>query len=66
MFAKDGDEVRHVYTAHPLLEDRERGIDLLSPVWHLFDLMPSGRGDWSGSNDSFDAALQTMAREGTR
>ena len=25
---------------------RERGIDLLSPVWHLLDLAPSGRGDW--------------------
>jgi len=55
VFAKDGDAVRHVYTAHPMLEDRERGIDLLYPVWHLFDLMPSGRGDWSGSNDGFDA-----------
>ena len=58
VFAKDGGEVRHVYTAHPMLEDRERGIDLLSPVWHLFDLIPSGRGDWSGSNDGFDAAMQ--------
>src|SRR5580704_679037 len=25
---------------------RERGIDLLSPVWNLFDLTPNGRGDW--------------------
>jgi predicted dithiol-disulfide oxidoreductase (DUF899 family) len=46
VFAKEGDIIRHVYTAHPMLEDRERGIDLLSPVWNLFDLMPSGRGDW--------------------
>lgn len=23
-----------------------RGIDLYTPVWHLFDLLPSGRGDW--------------------
>ena len=23
-----------------------RGIDLYSPVWNLFDLLPSGRGDW--------------------
>ena len=23
-----------------------RGVDLLSPVWHLFDLLPSGRGDF--------------------
>jgi predicted dithiol-disulfide oxidoreductase (DUF899 family) len=61
VFAKDGDRVRHVYTAHPLLEDRERGIDLLCPVWHLFDLTPSGRGDWNASNDAFDASLRTFA-----
>ncbi|CAN5794250.1 DUF899 family protein [soil metagenome] len=23
-----------------------RGIDLYSPVWQLFDLLPGGRGDW--------------------
>lgn len=61
VFAKNGDEIRHVYTAHPMLADRERGIDLLSPLWHLFDLTPSGRGDWSGSDDGFDAAMQTLA-----
>jgi predicted dithiol-disulfide oxidoreductase (DUF899 family) len=60
VFAKDGDRVRHVYTAHPMLEDRERGIDLLSPVWNLYDLMPSGRGDWYPSNDAFDASLRTL------
>jgi len=58
VFAKDGDRIRHVYTAHPMLEDRERGIDLLSPVWHLFDLMPSGRGDWYPTNGAFDASLK--------
>ena len=62
VFAKDGDRVRHVYTAHPMLEDRERGIDLLSPVWHLFDLMPSGRADWYPTNDAFDASLRALAR----
>jgi predicted dithiol-disulfide oxidoreductase (DUF899 family) len=58
VFAKDGNRVRHVYTAHPMLEDRERGIDLLSPIWHLFDLMPSGRADWYPTNDAFDASLR--------
>lgn len=58
VFAKDGDRIRHVYTAHPMLEDRERGIDLLCPVWHLFDLMPSGRADWYPSNAAFDASLR--------
>lgn len=62
VFAKDGDRVRHVYTAHPLLEDRERGIDLLCPVWHLFDLMPSGRGDWYPTNDAFDASLRAISK----
>jgi len=62
VFAKDGDRVRHVYTAHPMLEDRERGIDLLCPVWHLFDLLPSGRGDWYGSNEEFDNSMRALAR----
>ena len=60
VFAKDGDEVRHVYTAHPLLEDRERGIDQLCAVWHLFDLTPSGRGDWYATNDAFDESLRRL------
>ena len=40
--------VRHIYSKGAEMADdrRERGIDLLSPVWHLLDLSPSGRGDW--------------------
>jgi predicted dithiol-disulfide oxidoreductase (DUF899 family) len=40
----------HFYTTHPRLAEDipERGIDLLSPVWHLLDLTPQGRGDWYG------------------
>jgi predicted dithiol-disulfide oxidoreductase (DUF899 family) len=39
---------RHFYSCHPRMADdiAERGIDLLSPVWHLLDLTPHGRGDW--------------------
>jgi predicted dithiol-disulfide oxidoreductase (DUF899 family) len=39
---------RHVYSCHPQMADdiAERGIDLLSPVWHVLDLTPHGRGDW--------------------
>ncbi len=39
---------RHFYSAHPRMADDipERGIDLLSPLWHLLDLTPQGRGDW--------------------
>ena len=25
---------------------KERGIDLLCPVWHILDLTPQGRGEW--------------------
>ncbi|MGW3572278.1 DUF899 family protein [Streptomyces sp. NPDC000941] len=49
VFTRDGDgTVRHRYSAHPrMAEDiKERGIDLLSPVWNLLDLTPGGRDDW--------------------
>jgi predicted dithiol-disulfide oxidoreductase (DUF899 family) len=37
----------HVYSQCALLgEDEFRGMDLLSPVWHYFDLTPAGRGDF--------------------
>jgi predicted dithiol-disulfide oxidoreductase (DUF899 family) len=44
----DDGTVRHVYSKGAQLADhrRERGIDLLSPVWQLLDLTPNGRGDW--------------------
>ena len=39
---------RHFYSAHPWMSAviRERGIDLLNPLWHLLDLTPSGRKEW--------------------
>ena len=42
---------RHFYSCHPRMagDIAERGIDLLSPVWHLLDLTPHGRGDWYSS-----------------
>jgi predicted dithiol-disulfide oxidoreductase (DUF899 family) len=45
--AADG-TVRHRYSKGAQMADdrRERGIDLLSPVWHLLDLTPGGRDDW--------------------
>jgi predicted dithiol-disulfide oxidoreductase (DUF899 family) len=52
VFTKDGaNVVRHFYTAHPRMapEIKERGIDLLAPVWNLMDLTPQGRGDWYAS-----------------
>jgi predicted dithiol-disulfide oxidoreductase (DUF899 family) len=40
--------VRHFYTAHPRMaaDIQERGIDLLTPIWHYLDLLPQGRGEW--------------------
>jgi len=45
--ARDGD-IRHVYSAHPWMASdiKERGIDLLNPLWHMLDLTPQGRGDF--------------------
>ena len=45
--ATDG-TLRHFYSVHPSLSSdiEERGIDLYTPVWHILDLTPQGRGDW--------------------
>ncbi|MFE9423531.1 DUF899 family protein [Kitasatospora sp. NPDC006697] len=54
VFTQDPDgTVRHRYSARPRLDAdlTERGIDLLSPVWHLLDLTPAGRGEWYPSLD---------------
>lgn len=45
----DDRSVRHVYSKGAQMADdrRERGIDLLTPVWSLLDLTPNGRPhDW--------------------
>ncbi|MGX7758440.1 DUF899 family protein [Streptomyces angustmyceticus] len=49
VFTRDGNgPVRHFYSVHPRLSDDidQRGIDLLSPVWHVLDLTRHGRGEW--------------------
>jgi predicted dithiol-disulfide oxidoreductase (DUF899 family) len=52
VFRRDGDRVRHVLTQSADFPDGSgRGIDLLSPVWNVLDLVPSGRGDWLPDND---------------
>jgi predicted dithiol-disulfide oxidoreductase (DUF899 family) len=53
VFVRDGGGVRHFYTVHADFseEEKERGIDLYSPVWHVLDLLPGGRGDWYAGND---------------
>jgi predicted dithiol-disulfide oxidoreductase (DUF899 family) len=49
VFTRDSDgAIRHFYSAHPRMaaDIKERGLDLLSPIWHTLDLTPRGRGDW--------------------
>jgi len=39
--------IRHFYTTEAsLAPGHHRGIDLFTPVWNLFDLLPDGRGEW--------------------
>jgi predicted dithiol-disulfide oxidoreductase (DUF899 family) len=53
VFEKTPQGVRHTYTGHAeIVRDAEfRGVDQLCPTWHVFDLLPAGRGDWLASND---------------
>jgi predicted dithiol-disulfide oxidoreductase (DUF899 family) len=54
VFTRDASgSIRHRYTAHPRLagDIDQRGIDLLSPVWHVLDLTPQGRGEWFAQLD---------------
>ena len=54
VFTRDADGTpRDFYTAHPWMapDVKERGIDLLAPIWHFMDLTPQGRGDWYTSLD---------------
>jgi len=52
VFVRSSDaSVKHFYSASAFMRDTQqkinRGIDLLSPVWNIFDLTPQGRGDWN-------------------
>jgi len=53
VFVQSADgSVKHFYSrsipgSAIMKEGLNRGIDLLSPVWNIFDLTPGGRGDWS-------------------
>lgn len=43
--------LRHFCSAHPHMapEIKERGLDLLTPVYNVLDLVPEGRRDWYAS-----------------
>src|SRR5262249_51353334 len=54
VFTRDANgAVRHFYSAHPKMapDIKERGIDLMSPIWHVLDLTPHGRGKWYAGLD---------------
>ena len=54
VFTRDTDgTLRHFYSAHPRMDSniKERGIDLLTPVFNLMDLTPQGRGSWYAELD---------------
>jgi predicted dithiol-disulfide oxidoreductase (DUF899 family) len=48
VFVLDNGKVRHFYSSHPRMstEIKERGIDLLNPIWNFLDLTPRGRGNF--------------------
>lgn len=46
VFARSIDGIRHTYIGSADFPDGSpRGMDLMSPVWNVFDLLPSGRGN---------------------
>jgi predicted dithiol-disulfide oxidoreductase (DUF899 family) len=51
VFLKKSDgTVRHAYTVSAIMgDDHYRGMDLLSPVWNMLDLLPQGRGNFMPS-----------------
>jgi predicted dithiol-disulfide oxidoreductase (DUF899 family) len=54
VFTRQSDgAIRHFYTAHPRMANniKERGLDLMSPIWHILDFTPQGRGDWYAGLD---------------
>lgn len=51
IYRLDGDRPRLTSSAGAHIDGEHwRGLDLLSPVWHLLDLTPEGRGDWMPSS----------------
>jgi predicted dithiol-disulfide oxidoreductase (DUF899 family) len=53
---EEGGTVRHAYTMQAGFSstEQDRGIDLLSPVWQVLDLLPQGRNGWWAGNDYVD------------
>ena len=49
----DRGTLRHFYSVHPRIgaDIKERGIDLMTPVYNLMDLTPQGRDNWYAKLD---------------
>src|SRR5712672_3205321 len=65
VFTRGADgSLRHFYSAHPWMapDIRERGIDLLAPIWHFMDLTPQGRGNWYAKLD-YGTTVQTRQND---
>ena len=62
VFTKDGDEIRNSYLAHAFMFDEWRFIDLLSPVWQMFDLLRAGRDDWHPTNEYIREPAERLSR----
>jgi predicted dithiol-disulfide oxidoreductase (DUF899 family) len=60
VFSRGADgQLVHVYTRTAGFADgTDRGLDLLSPVWNVLDLVPEGRGDWYPQNAYPDESLR--------
>lgn len=57
VFTRDGEEVRHAYTQSADFPDGQPGgIDQIWPLWHVLDLLPAGRGDWMGPDNTYPGA----------
>ena len=64
VFTRDADgTLRHFYSAHPRMapDIKERGLDLLMPVYNVLDLTPQGRDDWYASLDYIPNARRRSA-----
>jgi predicted dithiol-disulfide oxidoreductase (DUF899 family) len=51
VFERDGDRIRHFWATELLFADSDSGqeprhVDLIWPLWHVFDATREGRGDW--------------------
>jgi predicted dithiol-disulfide oxidoreductase (DUF899 family) len=52
VFVRDGERIRHFWASELMFADSDPGeeprhVDLIWPLWHLFDVGPEGRGtDW--------------------